>query len=333
MLTRLQLATLPDVASIDVQTEIQWFMRPYLLDFLIEAHTAFGLLPETLFLTVNILDRYCSKRIVYKKHYQLVGCAALLIAAKYGDLKDKVPTIRELSSMCCGLYEEDMFTQMEWHVLQTLNWVIGHPTIDSFMQLAMDDSVHDAELKHLALYISEISLFQRDFVAKRPSDIARSSLALSRIILDRQQPLPYEWSAKYDSQTLVGLSKQLQQPSGVLHRKYASTIHSRVSLILKDFLAQHAAMNRVYAAPPTPPCEMPSPFGEKHITNTMSSGPFQTPQKGQYPSHGMLTPPDTPDFETFAASLPGMSALRGPVTPTPTRMSTYSTYIPPSSIM
>ena len=41
-------------------------MRPYLIDFLIEAHAAFALLPETLFLTVNLLDRYCSRRVVYK---------------------------------------------------------------------------------------------------------------------------------------------------------------------------------------------------------------------------------------------------------------------------
>ena len=80
---RMEDETLPDVALIDLQREIQWFMRPYLIDFLVEAHAAFALLPETLFLTVNLLDRYCAKRVVYKQHYQLVGCAALLIAAKY----------------------------------------------------------------------------------------------------------------------------------------------------------------------------------------------------------------------------------------------------------
>ena len=110
-----QSETLPDVSSIDIQTEIQWFMRPYLLDFLIEAHAAFSLLPESLFLTINILDRYCSRRVVYKRHYQLVGCAALLIAAKYGDKKEHVPMVHELRSMCCSLYEDDMFTQMESH--------------------------------------------------------------------------------------------------------------------------------------------------------------------------------------------------------------------------
>jgi hypothetical protein len=50
---------------------------------------------------MNIVDRYVSKRVVYKKHYQLVGCAALWIAAKFEDAKDRVPTVRELADMCC----------------------------------------------------------------------------------------------------------------------------------------------------------------------------------------------------------------------------------------
>src|SRR3978361_100861 len=116
---------MPDINSIEIQTEIQWYMRPYLLDFLLEAHHAFQLLPETLLLAVNLLDRYCSKRIVYKRHYQLVGCAALLIAAKYGDRKERVPMIRELKSMCCSLYDEDMFTQMARHVFNSVEVVIG----------------------------------------------------------------------------------------------------------------------------------------------------------------------------------------------------------------
>lgn len=127
--------TLPDVKLIYLQGETQWFMRPYLIHFLIEAHSAFALLPETLFLTVNLLDRYCVKCIVYKQQYQLVGCVALLIADKYEDKKDHMPKIHELINMCCGLYDASMFTQMEIHVLNTLDWVIGHPTSGFFSQL------------------------------------------------------------------------------------------------------------------------------------------------------------------------------------------------------
>ncbi|RTE68455.1 hypothetical protein BHE90_017167, partial [Fusarium euwallaceae] len=54
--------TLPDTAFIDKQPEIQWSMRSSLMDFLVKVHATFELLPETLFLAVNLLDRYCSKR-------------------------------------------------------------------------------------------------------------------------------------------------------------------------------------------------------------------------------------------------------------------------------
>lgn len=68
-----QLKTMPSIELIDMQPEIQWFMRKYLMEFIIEVHQQHALRAETLYLAVNILDRYVSKRIVFKKHYQLVG--------------------------------------------------------------------------------------------------------------------------------------------------------------------------------------------------------------------------------------------------------------------
>ena len=41
------------------------------------------LLPETLFITVNIIDRYLSKRRVTLDKLQLLGIAAMLIAGKF----------------------------------------------------------------------------------------------------------------------------------------------------------------------------------------------------------------------------------------------------------
>lgn len=60
--------TTASVDLIDQQPELQWYMRPYLVDFLIEIHQQFRLRPETLYLALNIVDRYVSKRIVFKKH-------------------------------------------------------------------------------------------------------------------------------------------------------------------------------------------------------------------------------------------------------------------------
>lgn len=273
-------------------------MRPYLLDFLVEAHAAFQLLPETLFLAVNLLDCYCSRRVVYKRHYQLVGCAALLIAAKYGDKKDRVPTVRELKSMCCSLYEDEMFTQMEWHVLQTLNWAVGHPTVDAFLQIALSEAPYDAEVEHMTLYIAEIALFHKEFVSTRPSVLARSALALARCILSRPQARTSEWAGAYDAQTVIGLSNHLYQPSPVLSRKYGSVHLSNVSTIVDEFLQRQAQIARRDAAPPTPP---PTITIEDAKPVAGLYGP-QTPPKTPYGAvihNGCLTPPITPETEQF----------------------------------
>lgn len=289
-------------------------MRPYLLDFLIEAHTAFSLLPETLFLTINLLDRYCSKRVVYKRHYQLVGCAAMLIAAKYGDKKDRVPTIRELKSMCCNLYDKDMFIQMEWHVLQTLNWVVGHPTVDSFLQMVLQEVNQDPEVECMARYLSEIALFHKDFVSTRPSVMARSSLALARHILGRPIPRHSDWAGKYDTNVLVSLSQQLHHPSTILVRKYSSPEYACVSTILEDFMARQAAIarQRMPLTPPSEVYESRSPVEEMkpHDPTCM------TPMKGQpQVPMGYITPPVTPNGGYFMDD--GVPSQRMPITPTP----------------
>ncbi|KAL6716681.1 hypothetical protein ACLMJK_006249 [Lecanora helva] len=303
--------TIPDVASIDIQTEISWHMRPYLLDFLLECHAAFGLRAETFFLAINLVDRYCSRRVVYKKHYQLLGSTALFIAAKYGDSKDRVPVIKELINMCCDLYDDDMFIQMEWHVLQTLDWTIGHPTIDSFLKIALNQGPYDPELEHMALYICEIALFQKEFVSKRPSDMARSSLALARCILGRPQAVHGEWASQYEPQTLVTLSQQLHHPSKIVFKKYSSPRLSRVSYTLDQFLARHASIARGYTAPPTPPAEtVVDGFGMQVPYNSLPITPTK-PSIHPNINVGCPTPPITPTDGHYLAGQNGFPPTPG----------------------
>lgn len=161
-------------------------MRPFLVDFLIEIHQQNRLRPEVLYLALNIVDRYVSKRIVFKKHYQLVGCAALWIAAKFEDAKDKVPTVPELCSMCCGAYDESAFVQMEGHVLSTIGWVLGHPTSEAWLRLAcVTGSIQEQKTQHVARFLMELTLFQKEYIAYKPSEIAVASLLLARFILGK----------------------------------------------------------------------------------------------------------------------------------------------------
>ena len=88
------------------QPNINESMRCILVDWLIEVHYKFKLFPETLYLTVNILDRFLAQTIdaVTKRDLQLVGVTALLISAKYEEMY--VPELRDLTYICDGAYTE-----------------------------------------------------------------------------------------------------------------------------------------------------------------------------------------------------------------------------------
>lgn len=177
-----QLSTLPNASMIDTQPEIKWMMRPYLLDFLIDTHLTLNLAPATLFLAVNLVDRYCSRRIVALKHYQLVGCASLWLASKYEDKKSRVPQLKELEQVSCGSYEESMFLQMEGHILNTIEWSVGHASVESFLQLLLGSKCNPT-LASIAQYLAEVSMYHRDFFAFTPSTIAACCVALASHIM------------------------------------------------------------------------------------------------------------------------------------------------------
>ena len=46
----------------------------------------FKLLPETFYITVNIIDRYLSKRRLALSQLQLLGVTAMLIASKFQEI-------------------------------------------------------------------------------------------------------------------------------------------------------------------------------------------------------------------------------------------------------
>jgi hypothetical protein len=75
------------------QADINERMRSILVDWLVDVHLKFKLRTETLFLTVHIIDRYLAKEQTTRNKLQLVGCTAMLIAAKYEEIY--APEVRD----------------------------------------------------------------------------------------------------------------------------------------------------------------------------------------------------------------------------------------------
>jgi G2/mitotic-specific cyclin-B, other len=69
-----------------LQPHISHRMRGILVDWLVEVHVKFRLIPETLYLAVNLVDRFLQCQVIKRRDLQLVGVSSLMIAAKYEEI-------------------------------------------------------------------------------------------------------------------------------------------------------------------------------------------------------------------------------------------------------
>lgn len=71
---------------LSLQTDITAKMRGILVDWLVDVHLKFKLRTETLYMTINLVDRYLSHNLIHRTKLQLVGVAAMFIACKYEEI-------------------------------------------------------------------------------------------------------------------------------------------------------------------------------------------------------------------------------------------------------
>jgi hypothetical protein len=257
----MEVYTMSSAHCMDQQPEIKWHMRPCLVDFLVEIHFTFRLRPETLYLTLNIVDRYISRRVVFVRHYQLVGCAALWIAAKFEDAKERVPTVQELVQICRDTYDQSSFIQMEGHVLETIQWTLGHPTAEAWLRMmCCGPCVEDQKVQHVARFLMEITLFYREFVDHTSSSIALGALTLARYICGKGRRF---WEETEDCLEIVEyldnrLAKHVNDLSETLVKKYSYAFYSKAATFVVQYYLRGGRFPRqVWIPTPTPPTRSP----------------------------------------------------------------------------
>jgi len=89
---------------LDSQPEINQRMRSILVDWLVDVHYKMKFFPETLYITVNIVDRFLAKTEVPRRKLQLVGVTSFLIASKYEEIYP--PDIHDLVYVCDNAYSK-----------------------------------------------------------------------------------------------------------------------------------------------------------------------------------------------------------------------------------
>lgn len=174
---------MPEVDYMANQNEVTWKMRGILVDWLIEIHTKFRLLPETIFLATNIIDRFLSTRVVSLVKFQLVGVTALFIAAKYEEVV--CPSVSNFLYMTDGGYGDDEILKAERYVLSMIDFNLSYPNPINFLRRISKADGYDIQSRTMAKYLMEISIVDHKFMGTPPSLIAAAGNWLARRVLDK----------------------------------------------------------------------------------------------------------------------------------------------------
>lgn len=180
----------PDPLYMKGQPELKWSFRSTLIDWIVQVHARFQLLPETLYLTVNIIDRFLSRSVVTLNKFQLVGAAALFIAAKFEEIN--CPALKDIIYMLDNAYSRDDVIKAERFMIDTLEFEIGWPGPMSFLRRISKADDYEYDIRTLAKYLLETTIMDPRLVAAPPSWLAAGAYFLSRIILSQN-----EWTIKH----------------------------------------------------------------------------------------------------------------------------------------
>lgn len=159
------------------QRDINARMRAILVDSLIEVHMKFRLVTDTLYLCVNIIDRYCNLVQVPRNKLQLVGVTALLIACKYEEIYP--PEVRDCVYITDRAYQRQEVLDMEQDMLSRLRFKITVPTAFPFLKRFLSITDATTLTKFAVHYYMERTLQEHDLLKYRPSLVGAASVALA----------------------------------------------------------------------------------------------------------------------------------------------------------
>ncbi|KPI82516.1 putative Cyc2-like cyclin [Leptomonas seymouri] len=194
------------------QPEINEKMRMILIDWLIDVHLKFKLHAETMYLAVNLIDRYLScantkedrTSFVPRAQLQLVGVSAMLLAAKYEEIWP--PEVKECVHISANTYTREEIIKMERSICSALAFRLTVPTPfpfasrawtvlegDDFLGVGADEEQrrqHFAIVRHATSFFMEHALLDYKSLRFTPSQVAHASVFLALVTLRMKLELP-----------------------------------------------------------------------------------------------------------------------------------------------
>lgn len=222
------------------QPHINERMRSILVDWLVEVHLKFKLVPETLYLTINVIDRYLDRATVTRPKLQLVGVTALLIASKYEEIYP--PELRDLVYICDHAYRKEQILQMEETILKCLEYKITIPSAHAFLVRYLKAAHADRKIVQLSCYILDGTLQSYNLLHYLPSQLAAAAVLIARKTVGRNAWSPTLLKyATYREEDIIPVAKAVlaEKKSAspelrAVNKKYSSQRYGSVASTALD---------------------------------------------------------------------------------------------------
>merc|ERR1719171_502487 len=225
---------------LEAQPDINAKMRAILIDWLVEVHMKYKLKTETLFLAVNLIDRFLEKKSITRKKLQLVGVCGMLIAAKYEEIYP--PEVKDFVYITDKAYTREEILAMEITMLNTLEFHLTLPSPVAFLERFAKVNKCDEVQLNLARYAMELCLTDMKMLRYCPSHLAASAIFLSNKLLRRHPAWPASLikHTRYTENVIKSCAKEMcclveqadRNSLTAVRKKYAQQLLNSVSTMV-----------------------------------------------------------------------------------------------------
>jgi G2/mitotic-specific cyclin 1/2 len=221
-------------------------MRTTLIDWLLQVHLRYHMLPETLWIAINLVDRFLSVRVVSLQKLQLVGVTAMFIASKYEEIL--APGVEEFVYMTENGYTKEEILKGERIILQTLDFsVSSYCSPYSWVRRISKADDYDIQTRTLSKFLMEVTLLDHRFLRCKPSMIAAIGMYVARRMLGGDWNDAFVFYSNYTERQLVPaailLCERLTETGFdkvYVYKKYSNKKFLRASTFACDW-AYHSA--------------------------------------------------------------------------------------------
>ncbi|XP_036316355.1 G2/mitotic-specific cyclin-B3 [Pipistrellus kuhlii] len=159
------------------QSDINIETRALLVNWMVKMQINCDLNHESLYLAVKLVDRYLMKKIFKKEKMQLLGAAALLIAAKLEETRP--PKLEKFLKSRKEIYQRHEILAMEMSILRTLEFEINIPVAYQYLRMYSMNIHVDIKTVVLSRFICELTLHEYDYIQEKGSELAAASFFLA----------------------------------------------------------------------------------------------------------------------------------------------------------